>query len=168
MSAIPDVYYAIFGVYEPFLTTLGFIGTLADPKSTHDAQAPWPEGLAPSQPLPLATFVTLAQLANVCGLVGIINIFLLTAARRHLSANLEVQEKIVSALLTPLLIGDVLHAYITLWALGDQRWEFWNWSPMLWTTLLLGFTLMIPRILWHCGVGRYVHRRDSQQRHEKN
>ncbi|KAH0587647.1 hypothetical protein H2248_006414 [Termitomyces sp. 'cryptogamus'] len=67
----------------------------------------------------------------------------------------------VFALLTPLVIGDIFHLYITLWALGDQRWEFWNWSPMLWTTIILGLTLMVPRITWHLGVGRYVHTRDG-------
>lgn len=27
-SAIPDFYYFCFGAYEPFLTTIGFLGTL--------------------------------------------------------------------------------------------------------------------------------------------
>ncbi|PPQ98563.1 hypothetical protein CVT24_004054 [Panaeolus cyanescens] len=30
-SAIPDFYYFCFGAYEPFLTTLGFLGSLVDP-----------------------------------------------------------------------------------------------------------------------------------------
>jgi hypothetical protein len=30
-SALPPVYYAIFGVYEPTVTLLGFIGALLDP-----------------------------------------------------------------------------------------------------------------------------------------
>ncbi|KAL0949494.1 hypothetical protein HGRIS_009548 [Hohenbuehelia grisea] len=123
-SAIPDVYYAIFGVYEPFLTVLGFIGALFDPKTTHDSQAPWPQGIAPSDPLPRATLVTIIQLGHVCGLVGVVNAFLLTAARRHLATQVILQEKIVRALLTPLLIGDFLHLYVTLWALGDQKWDF--------------------------------------------
>ncbi|KAF9492797.1 hypothetical protein BDN71DRAFT_1450966 [Pleurotus eryngii] len=161
ISALPDIYYAIFGIYEPFLTTMGFIGTLFDPKITHDAQAPWGSRGPPLGPLPRATFVTVVQLANVCGLIGVINIFVLTTARRHLSSNPALQEKIVGSLLIPLLIGDILHAYVTLWALGDQKWEPWNWSPMLWTTLLLGFTLMIPRICWNFGIGRYVDSRDS-------
>ena len=32
-SAVPDFYYAIFAFYEPALTTLGFVGTLCDPKT---------------------------------------------------------------------------------------------------------------------------------------
>lgn len=30
-SALPPHYYAIFGIYEPTLTALGFIGALLDP-----------------------------------------------------------------------------------------------------------------------------------------
>lgn len=86
---------------------------------------------------------------------------MLTAARRHLSAYPALQEKIVLSLLTPLLLGDVLHLYVTLWALGDEKWDVYNWSFMLWTTVILGLTLMIPRIAWHLGIGRYVDKRDG-------
>ena len=30
-SALPPVYYVIFGVYEPAVTLMGFIGALLDP-----------------------------------------------------------------------------------------------------------------------------------------
>jgi hypothetical protein len=30
-SALPPVYYAIFGVFEPTVTLIGFIGALMDP-----------------------------------------------------------------------------------------------------------------------------------------
>ncbi len=30
-SALPPLYYAIFGIYEPTLTAMGFIGALMDP-----------------------------------------------------------------------------------------------------------------------------------------
>jgi hypothetical protein len=30
-SALPPPYYAIFGIYEPLLTAMGFIGALMDP-----------------------------------------------------------------------------------------------------------------------------------------
>ncbi|KAG5732381.1 hypothetical protein E4T56_gene11508 [Termitomyces sp. T112] len=160
-SAIPDFYYFCFAVYEPFLTIIGFIGALIDPQGTHNSQAPWLNSDQPPARLPAATLVTIVQLGHVCALVGLVNLFILTAARSHLHANLPLQEKMVFALLTPLVIGDIFHLYITLWALGDQRWEFWNWSPMLWTTIILGLTLMVPRITWHLGVGRYVHTRDG-------
>ncbi|KAJ8086702.1 hypothetical protein PM082_005525 [Marasmius tenuissimus] len=160
-SAIPDHYYAIFAFYEPFLCTVGFLGAWADPKTTHDSQAPWPAGIPPPDELPRASLVTVLQLAHVCFLVGVINFFLLSATRRHLHAHPGLQEKLVSALLTPLLIGDVLHIYVTIWALGDDKWNFATWSPMLWTTVGLGLTLLVPRIFWHLGVARYVDSRDG-------
>ena len=63
--------------------------------------------------------------------------------------------------MAPLLIGDFLHVLITLWALGDRKWDVWSWSPLLWTTLLLGLTLLVPRAMWHLGIWRYVHTRDA-------
>jgi hypothetical protein len=178
-SAIPDVYYAIFAFYEPFLTILGLIGTFCDPKSVscnsnqfnlsfnsslppqaHDQQAPWPFDEPPDS-LPRATLVTIMQLAHVCALLGIVNIFVLTAARQHLSTQPALQEKIVASLLTPLMIGDVLHLYVTLWALGDERWQVAKWGAVLWSTVVLGFSLMIPRLAWHLGIGRFVYKRDG-------
>ncbi|TFK75850.1 hypothetical protein BDN72DRAFT_809557 [Pluteus cervinus] len=164
LSAIPNFYYFCFAAYEPFLTTIGFLGALADPKAAHDAQAPWPVDNPPPTIFPLATHVTILQLAHVCALLGIVNLFVLTAARQHLGSHPALQEKIVFSLLTPLLVGDFAHLYVTLWALGDQKWDFANWSPMLWTTVILGFSLMIPRMAWHLGIGRYVDRRDGNFR----
>ncbi|KAF9453088.1 hypothetical protein P691DRAFT_802468 [Macrolepiota fuliginosa MF-IS2] len=160
-SAIPDFYYFWFAAYEPFLTITGFLGTCVDPVTTHNTQAPWPIGTTAPSDLPPATIVTTIQLAHVCGLVGLMNCFVLTAVRKHLHTNLALQEKIVRALFTPLVVGDVLHLALTFWALGDQKFDFANWSPMLWTTHLLGLTLMLPRIAWHLGVGRYVDARDG-------
>ncbi|KAF6762261.1 hypothetical protein DFP72DRAFT_878393 [Ephemerocybe angulata] len=139
-SAIPDFYYFCFAAYEPFLTIIGFLGACA---YAHNAQAPWPPGSTPFEVLPRPTLVTTLQLAH------------------HLHGNPALQEKLVFALLTPLLLGDIFHLYVTFWALGEERWAFWEWSPMLWTTVLLGFTLMIPRIAWHLGIGRYVDHRDA-------
>ncbi|KDQ64576.1 hypothetical protein JAAARDRAFT_118590 [Jaapia argillacea MUCL 33604] len=161
-SAIPNIYYAIFGFYEPLITILGLLGAIADPKKTHDAQAPWPNDAPPSGPLPLATFVTIVQLAHVCALMGLVNFFVLSAARKYLRSQPAVQENIVSALLKPLLIGDFMHLYVTLWALGEERWDIARWSPMLWLTVVLGASLMIPRITWHLGIGRYVDKRDGR------
>ncbi|EAU84836.2 hypothetical protein CC1G_00355 [Coprinopsis cinerea okayama7 len=145
---------------------MGLLGVLADPTTTHNAQAPWPPNIEPFTVLPRPTLVTTLQLAHVCALIGIINAFVFTACRRHLKSNPALQEKIAFSLLTPLLIGDILHLYVTLWALGEQRWAFWEWSPMLWTTVLLGLTLLCPRIAWHLGVGRYVDRRDAVSKHQ--
>jgi len=102
------------------------------------------------------------QLAHVCGLLGLVNFFLLRAVRRYLSGQLMLQEKIVSALLTPLLIGDVLHIVVTLWALGDVRWNVSEWTVVIWATVLIGVSLLIPRITWHMGIGRYMESRDGR------
>lgn len=93
--------------------------------------------------------------------MGVVNFFVLTAVRRHLASQVAIQEKIIRALMIPLFIGDVMHLYVTLWALGEERWDVARWSPMLWTTVLLGLTLMVPRIMWHLGIWRYMHSRDS-------
>jgi len=164
-SAIPDIYYSIFALYEPFLCIVGFVAAFYDPKSTHDQQAPWPSDTPPSGPLPRATLVTVLQLAHVCGLLGVLNFFILTAARKHLHSQPALQEKIVGALLTPLVVGDFLHLYVTLWALGEHKWEVRRYTPMLWSTLILGLSLMVPRVAWHLGIGRYVDKRDRV--HEK-
>ncbi|PIL37102.1 hypothetical protein GSI_00794 [Ganoderma sinense ZZ0214-1] len=161
-TALPCGYWIIFGLYEPMLSISGFVGALADPKKAHDAQAPWPSGSAPPDPLARATQVTMLQLAHVVGLLGLINFFVLGAARKYLFAQPVLQEKIVGALLTPLLIADVVHLSITWWALGDSRWQFWDWSGLLWITFLTGLSLLVPRAAWHLGVGRYVDRRDGQ------
>ena len=128
----------------------------------HDAQAPWPSGAAPLEPLTRATQVTVLQLAHVVGLLGLINFFVLGAARKYLFAHPVLQEKIVGALLTPLLIADVVHISITWWALGETRWRVQDWSGLLWLTFLTGVSLLVPRIAWHMGIGRYVDTRDGQ------
>jgi len=163
-SAIPDIYYFCFAAYEPFLTTVGFLGTLVDPTGTHNAQAPWLQGIPPYKTLPTATLVTILQLGHVCALLGLVNVFVLSAVRTHLNEQPALQERIVFSLFVPLLIGDVFHLGVTLWALGDQKWDFANWSPMLLTTFILGLTLMVPRICWHLGIGRYVDFRDGSSR----
>ena len=125
-------------------------------------QAPWPPHVMPPVDLPPATKVTIMQLGHVCGLMGLLNFCVLRTARRHLSNQPALQEKIVGAMLMPLLIGDVLHLVLTIWALGDERWDFSQWGGVLWATVLLGFTLMIPRITWHLGIGRYMDARDGK------
>lgn len=106
--------------------------------------------------------MTIVQLAHVCGLLGVVNGFVLRACRRHLAFSPAIQEKIVGALLTPLLIGDVVHLWVTVWALGESKWDTSTWTPLLWTTIVLGFSLLIPRAMWHLGIWRYVDRRDGE------
>lgn len=161
-SAIPDYYFYTFAFYEPLLCIGGFIGTMIDPKSTHDNQAPWPPGVLPPAELPLSSLVTVIQLAHVCALLGVVNFCVLRIVRSQLSSQRAIQEQIVAALFLPLFIGDIGHLYLTFWALGDARWHISNWSPMIWTNLILGLTLLVPRALWFMGVGRYIHARDGE------
>jgi len=168
ISAIPDFYYALFAFYEPALTILGFIGALHDPIKTHNTQAPWPEDSPAPDDLPKASIVTVVQLGHVCALLGVVNFFVLSATRTHLARFPALQEKIVGSLMTALMMGDILHLYITLWALGDEAWDVSRWSPMLWLTVVLGFSLMIPRAMWHLGIWRYVDVRDRRMEATRN
>ncbi|KAI0347238.1 hypothetical protein BDW22DRAFT_1351629 [Trametopsis cervina] len=161
-SALPLFYWLVFGCYEPLLTLGGAVGALLYPKETYEQQAPWPQGLRPHAPLARATLVTLYQLAHTVGLLGALNLCILWTVRKHLWSQPAIQEKVVRALLTPLLLGDFLHIGLTLWALGDERWDVGQWEALLWITILSGFTLMIPRIAWHLGIGRYVEARDGR------
>jgi hypothetical protein len=165
LTALPDFYYFCFGGYEPFLTFVGLLGTFSDPVSTHNSQAPWPKDskIAPFTPttFPRATLVSVIQLAHVCALLGLINLFVLTTTRKYLHSQPALQEKILWALFTPLLLGDVAHIAVTLWALGPDRWNVASWTPMVWATVVLGLSIMIPRICWHLGIARYVDTRDG-------
>jgi hypothetical protein len=180
-SALPTVYYAIFAFYEPLLCWLGFLGAIADPKAvgdfqktlrpeltwlrlrlqTHDMQAPWPADSPPTDVLPRATYVTIIQLGHVCALMGTLNTFVLSAARKHLASQPGLQEKIVASILTPLVVGDVTHLVTTFWALGENRWDWRNYEVTLWIVNVTGISLLVPRVCWHLGLGRYVHMRDG-------
>jgi hypothetical protein len=61
----------------------------------------------------------------------------------------------------PLFIGDFMHMGISLWAWGDDRWDVRKWSFLLWTVMIAGMSLLIPRACWMLGIGRYVHKRDG-------
>ena len=102
--------------------------------------------MLPPPELPAATVVTVVQYSHVCSLIGLINYFVLTMARRHLASQPALQEQVARALLTPLLIGDLLHIILTLWALGDTRWDVSRWTGMLWSTVVLGLGLFVPRL----------------------
>jgi len=104
---------------------------------------PWPIGVAPPHSLPVATTVTMLQLAHTCGLLGIINVFVITAIRDLRSPAL--QEKVATALFTPLVVTDVSHILVTLYAMGDTRWKVNEWSSIVWITIATGLTLLIPR-----------------------
>lgn len=43
-TALPTFYYIVFGLYEPLLTSLGFMGALFDPKTVSDQPVALVEG----------------------------------------------------------------------------------------------------------------------------
>jgi hypothetical protein len=132
------------------------------PFKVYDQQASWPPEGPPSS-LARASLVTVIQLAHVCALAGVLNFFLLSAVRKHLDANPACQEKILTAYFTPLVVADFTHILITFWALGEERWDWRKWSFVLWSTVVLGISLLIPRVAWHLGIGRYVDTRDRHR-----
>ncbi|KAI0030707.1 hypothetical protein K488DRAFT_87524 [Vararia minispora EC-137] len=162
-SAVPTPYYVIFGIIEPLLTVGGFAGALIDPLKTYNEQATQPPSLLLPTELPTAARVTVIQLGHACALLGLVNFFVLSALRTHLSSNPFLQEKIARALLSPLLLGDILHMALTIYALGDARWDFAHYTPTLWMIIVFGFGLFVPRAMWHMGVGRFVEARDGKQ-----
>lgn len=106
---------------------------------------PWPVGAAQPEALPPATTVTILQLAHTCALLGIINFFILTAIRGLRSPAL--QEKMAKSLFTPLLVSDVSHILVTLYGIGDTRWNVDEWPSIVWITIIAGLTLLIPRLV---------------------
>lgn len=168
-SAVPTIYYAIFAIYEPFLCVLGMIGAFTDPvkvcipqcalssstadlvlkltspilSQTHNMNGPWPVGAVLPELLPAATTVTVLQLAHTCALLGIINFFVLTAVRNLRSPAL--QEKMATSLFTPLLVADISHILVTLYGIGDTKWNLDEWPSIVWITIITGLTLLIPR-----------------------
>lgn len=104
---------------------------------------PWPVGAALPETLPAATTVTMLQLAHTCALLGILNFFILTAARDLRSPAL--QEKMAASLFTPLLVSDITHILVTLYGIGDTRWNVDEWPSIIWITIITGLTLLIPR-----------------------
>jgi len=100
--------------------------------------------------------VTILQLVHLFVLLALINLFVINATRRQFAHDPKAQEVIYKALFTVLMFGDCAHLGITLYAMGPMRWEFGGWSPLTWFSLTVGVSLLIPRALWHLGVGRGV------------
>lgn len=105
----------------------------------------------------------MTQLGHMAALLGFLNYFILKAAREHLAFRLDLQERIVSALLTPLVVGDIVHLALTFWALGPNGLDWRTWGVTTWSVVMGGVSLLIPRVCWHLGKGRYMHKRDGKQ-----
>jgi hypothetical protein len=89
--------------------------------------------------------------------MALINLFIINAARHSFKQDPGAQEVVYKALFTVLMYGDFAHIAVTLYAMGpEMRWAFGNWSALTWVTIIAGITLLVPRALWHLGVGRDV------------
>ena len=104
---------------------------------------PWPVGHTLPETLPVATTVTVLQLAHTCALLGIINFFVLTAIRELRSPAL--QEKMATSLFTPLLVSDISHILVTLYGIGETGWKIDEWPSIVWITIVTGLSLLLPR-----------------------
>jgi hypothetical protein len=130
---------------------------------------------APLAPLPTATYVTVVQYGHFRFLFGMSNAIYIPLVLKHLAGNLALQETFLTAFLGPLLIGDLMGIIFALWGHGrlnlgeigmDGQSEFVkavssesDWS--LWVLLVLEMSVLIPRLMWVLGIGRYLHRRDG-------
>ena len=65
-----------------------------------------------------------------------------------------------------MLIGDVMHLWVTFYALGEERWDYRNYTPTIWAVIGFGVALLVPRVMWHLGWGRYVDARDGKSAKE--
>jgi len=106
------------------------------------------------------------QLCHISLLIALLNLIFLRNVRNLLGSNPIIQEKIVGAYLSVLLFGDFFHISISFWASGDTRWDVEKWSFMLWAIVVTGLSLLVPRLSWFLGIGRYVHKRDGAARKE--
>jgi hypothetical protein len=96
------------------------------------------------------------QLVNVFFLMALINLSIINATRRYFAQDPKAQEVVYKALFTVLMFGDFAHIAVTLYAMGSMKWEFGSWSALTWATIIIGVSLLVPRALWHLGVGRDV------------
>ncbi|OSX57992.1 hypothetical protein POSPLADRAFT_1185430 [Postia placenta MAD-698-R-SB12] len=161
-NAIPGFYYFAFGIFEPVLALAIFIGIVADPLKIHNQQGPW--RVDPPAELSTATRISVLQLSYLSAVVGLTNIFVIHAARKHLASNLPLQETIIKALLWPLLFGDVAHFSLTTYALIGDGWDIAEWPSLVWVGCGIGLYLFVARVAWFAGVGRYVEKRDGKHK----
>ena len=90
-------------------------------------------------------------------LLSLTGISIISATRRYFAQDPTAQEVIYKAYFAVLMFGDVTHTAVTLYAMGpEMRWEFGSWSALTWVTIVANVSLLVPRALWHLGVGRDV------------
>ena len=84
------------------------------------------------------------QLGNAYLLLGFLGVFIL---------NTTTEPKVVRAYIWALLLGDIGHVGITLYAMGwDQSMAVGNWNPVVWGNVGVTSFLFCMRILYLLGI----------------
>jgi hypothetical protein len=130
-----------------------------------NSQAPWATSTPPPTELSAQAKVTLFQLMIVVLIVDSLNVSTIHLARRHFAHDPAAQQLIYQSLLRVLVLGDVAHIAATFYAMEPAiRWRLGSWSPLMWTTVVAVVSFLVIRILWLCGVGRDVIKKDGRER----
>ncbi|KAI9838036.1 MAG: hypothetical protein M1819_006190 [Sarea resinae] len=152
---LPIPYRVFFLFVEPISTFVGAFYAHFLPQTylllTDAASSP-----SSLSDLPLATRITLTQLANLYLLFGINEALVLRS-----TSDLRVWR----TFLIGLLIADLGHLY-SVSALGpDVYWKFWTWTSMHWGNVAFVYVGAMMRIAFLCGVGMPPTRQSTSGKH---
>jgi len=159
-SAVPAVYYVIFGIIEPLITFSSLLEAILSPEKVCvssdvarrklrsaqilDRYARQPGGFTEaSEAFARTAYTVVCQMVVAHAVIGCVNASVLRTIRRLPSPTL--QEKIARSLLIPLAIGDVMHQLGTFYGMGDVRWKMNEWPEILWLNVVFGILLFVPR-----------------------
>jgi hypothetical protein len=99
------------------------------------------------------------QYAHFDFLFALCNLIFLPLLTSYLVGQLELQEKFLTPYLRLLLLGDLAHVGFAAW--GWWGAGLWGWNLERWGRTVLMMTVLLPRLAWVFGLGRYVHKRDQ-------
>lgn len=166
-SALPGLYYALFGVIEPTLMALGFLTFMLDREKSFPDQA-LPSSPLLRHPIHPAVHVSLFQLRHMYLLAALVEatvaFFIYSRLtpigggmrKERMRRTLMLQEGACKALLMPFAIGDVGAIAVTLYALGwKSTRNVQEWNVGVWSVIGLGMSLALPRWAWFAGLGRW-------------
>ncbi|BEJ17910.1 hypothetical protein CspHIS471_0701870 [Cutaneotrichosporon sp. HIS471] len=161
-DVLPPFYYYFFSLVEPGLSVAGALYAAFRPETyAADLLPSGVEKLTQAVGNTLRGRMMCGQLGS-CFLVLAMNSFSLVPVFRRQTPALC--EKLTSALLVPLLIGDFTHIILTLVALpGTLAFEPWNWTQLIHGNVSITLGLIVMRMLWFLGVGRQSPAADTAQ-----
>ena len=168
LNPLPWPYYFTFAIYEPLLGIVSGIWAFANPREVNGVLQDYRKGELTPYTLHLTRHLTPRPHGRPRTLQGENDPSTcqcklsngphqrLHHPCRHFTQDPKAQEVVYKALFTVLMFGDFAHIGVTLYAMGPMRWEVGSWSALTWVTILAGVSLLVPRALWHLGVGRGV------------